>query len=274
MLGNGVSVSIHTRGLNRIKSGRKEGESRSYDFEAIAKYFDKPLAKAAASLNISPTALKILCRKLGIQKWPYQRRTLNHGLNPEAVGSSPSFLEQQINNGLNPPSSSEHSRAGTTLPFNQSVDDSVGGDDYAKNNGEEDATLGNHMSAIDGIFDKDSSLPFSDVLGESRFLGPDQDEGVPISNSSQYLIDASGRGACGIHDDVAPILIEDSDDDSSQVDFTFSSLDQEKKKMKKEPFAVQSSATFDLNTAEDLEKFLCLHNENAFNLLQECGSDN
>ena len=165
MLGNGVSVSIYSRGANRLESGRKGGQSISYNKEDLAQYFHLPLTEAATQLNICPTTLKKLCRNFGIQRWPYQRMTLNHGLNPEAVGSSPSFLEQQANNGLNPPSSSENSRAGTTLPFlpfNQLGDDSVRGDAYAKNNGEED------------------SLPFSDILDESGFLGPDPDEDVPI----------------------------------------------------------------------------------------------
>ena len=263
-------VEVFCRGANRQVSGRDKGQSISYNKEDLAQYFHLSLTEAATQLNISPTTLKKLCRNFGIKRWPYQRRTLNYGLNPEAVGSLRSFLERKINKDLNHPSSSDKSRAATALPFNQSDDGAA----FTENNGDENATLRSSMSHIDdslrrecGILD-DDFLPFSYALDEKGFLGPDQDEGVPISNSPQDLIDVSLRREFGIFDDipcdddVAPILIQDSDDDddSSHGDFTFSSRDQEKKLMKNDPFAVLSSDSFDLNTAKGLKKFLDFFN--------------
>lgn len=42
-------------------------------YEDIAKYFEKPLDEAAASLQISTSSLKRLCREYQIPKWPYRK---------------------------------------------------------------------------------------------------------------------------------------------------------------------------------------------------------
>lgn len=41
--------------------------------EALRTYFDKPLHEAARCLGICATAVKKICRKMGIKEWPYQR---------------------------------------------------------------------------------------------------------------------------------------------------------------------------------------------------------
>jgi hypothetical protein len=41
--------------------------------EALRAYFDKPLHEAARSLGICATAVKKICRKMGIKEWPFQR---------------------------------------------------------------------------------------------------------------------------------------------------------------------------------------------------------
>ena len=41
--------------------------------EAVAALFSTPQGEAAQALGISLTALKVVCRKLGISRWPYAR---------------------------------------------------------------------------------------------------------------------------------------------------------------------------------------------------------
>ena len=41
--------------------------------EALRAFFDKPLHEAARSLGICATAVKRICRKMGIKEWPFQR---------------------------------------------------------------------------------------------------------------------------------------------------------------------------------------------------------
>jgi len=43
------------------------------DIVAIKSLFGRPQSEAAAELGISLTALKQICRKLGVPRWPYQR---------------------------------------------------------------------------------------------------------------------------------------------------------------------------------------------------------
>jgi hypothetical protein len=71
---------------------KREGPSRSCDegprkgrprvqvrIEAIRALFDFPQPRAASALGISLTALKSVCRKNGIERWPYQRGTHAEG---------------------------------------------------------------------------------------------------------------------------------------------------------------------------------------------------
>ncbi|EKX48585.1 hypothetical protein GUITHDRAFT_105729 [Guillardia theta CCMP2712] len=64
----------------RSKSGRKllphKGRRpQAFDLPALQSHFHLPLLQASAALGISVTALKKLSRKLGIGRWPYQRRS-------------------------------------------------------------------------------------------------------------------------------------------------------------------------------------------------------
>lgn len=43
------------------------------DIEALQLLFDRPQPEAASSLGISLTSLKLVCRKLGMTRWPYRR---------------------------------------------------------------------------------------------------------------------------------------------------------------------------------------------------------
>lgn len=72
--------------------GRPAGHNHTYDegprkgrprvqvrIEAIRALFDLPQPRAASALGISLTALKSVCRKNGIERWPYQRGTHAEG---------------------------------------------------------------------------------------------------------------------------------------------------------------------------------------------------
>jgi hypothetical protein len=72
--------------------GKPEGHNQSCDegprkgrprvqvrIEAIRALFDLPQPRAASALGISLTALKSVCRKNGIERWPYQRGTQAEG---------------------------------------------------------------------------------------------------------------------------------------------------------------------------------------------------
>ena len=73
--GNGSVVCIYPR--------RKAGESEvapvrgrcpmQLTHKAVAALFSTPQGEAAQALGISITALKVVCRKLGISRWPYAR---------------------------------------------------------------------------------------------------------------------------------------------------------------------------------------------------------
>ena len=43
-----------------------------YDFELISTYFHLPLTDAAKKLGVCCTALKKICRNLGISRWPFR----------------------------------------------------------------------------------------------------------------------------------------------------------------------------------------------------------
>eukprot|EP00960_Hanusia_phi_P053469 762091-Hanusia_phi.AAC.3 len=47
------------------------------DLAVLQKFFHLPQSKACIALGISLTALKQLCRKLGVTRWPYERKKKN-----------------------------------------------------------------------------------------------------------------------------------------------------------------------------------------------------
>ena len=47
--------------------------SVSLELATVAQKFGMPQPDAAKQLGISLTSLKLVCRKLGLQKWPYRR---------------------------------------------------------------------------------------------------------------------------------------------------------------------------------------------------------
>jgi len=61
-----ASVQVFKRGR-----ARNDAKAVSITLEVLQALGSLPLARAAASLGLSSTALKGACRKLGIQRWPY-----------------------------------------------------------------------------------------------------------------------------------------------------------------------------------------------------------
>lgn len=48
----------------------RTGKLTIYDF---TRYFHLPIDKAAEGLNICPTVVKKICRKHGVDRWPYRK---------------------------------------------------------------------------------------------------------------------------------------------------------------------------------------------------------
>jgi hypothetical protein len=64
------------------QESRKEKPARGrpplkVDFAAIEQFLHLPQPEAAKALGISLTSLKLVCRKQGLNKWPYRRTGRN-----------------------------------------------------------------------------------------------------------------------------------------------------------------------------------------------------
>lgn len=66
-----ASSSSH---LQRQGSSRRGRPPIQIDVAAVQSMFDRPQPAAALCLGISLTSLKLVCRKLGLVRWPYRRR--------------------------------------------------------------------------------------------------------------------------------------------------------------------------------------------------------
>ena len=62
------------RKLGQKVTPHKGRRPMAIDLAVLEKYFHLPQNKASIALGISLTALKQLCRKLGVTRWPYQRK--------------------------------------------------------------------------------------------------------------------------------------------------------------------------------------------------------
>jgi len=51
-------------------------DSQEITLQQVSQYFDIPLAEAATLLNVSSSKMKIVCRQLGITRWPYRKVNL------------------------------------------------------------------------------------------------------------------------------------------------------------------------------------------------------
>jgi hypothetical protein len=64
----------------RVFMRKKQGENRRssdepvlFTIESLRPLFTLPIKEAAARMNLCPTALKSVCRKLGINRWPFKQ---------------------------------------------------------------------------------------------------------------------------------------------------------------------------------------------------------
>ena len=51
----------------------RTGRLTIHDF---TRYFHLPIEKAAEGLNVCPTVVKKICRKHGVERWPYRKFSL------------------------------------------------------------------------------------------------------------------------------------------------------------------------------------------------------
>jgi len=75
-----LATSEHDNRCARVFPRRKAGEIKRAKTkplvltkEMLTMLFDRPLKQAATSLGVSATALKGICRKLEIHRWPFQQ---------------------------------------------------------------------------------------------------------------------------------------------------------------------------------------------------------
>jgi hypothetical protein len=63
----------------------------AFTYDKISMYFHLPLMRAAPALQISGTALKQVCRRLGIRRWPYTRGGLKRMGIDQGIAAQDSF---------------------------------------------------------------------------------------------------------------------------------------------------------------------------------------
>ncbi|EKX37125.1 hypothetical protein GUITHDRAFT_116704 [Guillardia theta CCMP2712] len=54
---------------------RRRGQGVNVEYSTLARLFHLPQTHAASSLQLSLTAFKSACRRLGIPRWPYERKS-------------------------------------------------------------------------------------------------------------------------------------------------------------------------------------------------------
>lgn len=70
------------------------------DRHAIQSLFDRPEGEAAKQIGISITAMKQLCRKLGIERWPYRRQKKEKSARAAARNTCSSVCASAIDNSM------------------------------------------------------------------------------------------------------------------------------------------------------------------------------
>ena len=90
MAGGGVRIFPRRKlGEESSLAPKKNRSPVCFDMETIGVYFDVPQSDAAKNLGISLTALKQVCRKLGLSRWPYVRPKKSKGKGQVAPGATP-----------------------------------------------------------------------------------------------------------------------------------------------------------------------------------------
>jgi len=103
----------------RVRPRRKGGEWVTITLDTVSTFFDFALTDAAHALSMSPTALKTVCRRLGIARWPYSRRASRAARaaassSARATTSSPFSIDQSL---FPPPPPDPHSASPDTPPW-------------------------------------------------------------------------------------------------------------------------------------------------------------
>ena len=71
-----------------ITQPRRKRAPSSFSRDIIEPYLTMPLAQAAAALGLSVSSLKRICRRIGIDRWPYQRPGVNSDMLAETGNSA------------------------------------------------------------------------------------------------------------------------------------------------------------------------------------------
>lgn len=112
-----------TTAVVHVRPRRKSGEAApteqrdkekplAFTYDTISKYFGMRLPQAARALGICGTSLKQICRKLGIERWPYPRGGLEEegepGGSEQESGSNDTYLTHLHHHITHPPSTLAH----------------------------------------------------------------------------------------------------------------------------------------------------------------------
>ena len=90
MAGGGVRIFPRRKlGEESSLAPKKNRSPVCFDIDTIGVYFDVPQSDAAKNLGISLTALKQVCRKLGLTRWPYVRPKKSKAKGQTAAAATP-----------------------------------------------------------------------------------------------------------------------------------------------------------------------------------------
>eukprot|EP00960_Hanusia_phi_P066557 766422-Hanusia_phi.AAC.1 len=65
------AVKVHPR---RKSGSKRDATVVTLTFETLSRFFGQSIEEASKQLGLSATALRRACRKLGVNKWPYERK--------------------------------------------------------------------------------------------------------------------------------------------------------------------------------------------------------
>ncbi|EKX52007.1 hypothetical protein GUITHDRAFT_150869 [Guillardia theta CCMP2712] len=84
------SVSVKVQVRNSRTTARSEPIEITY--EQLAKHFHRSLESAASSIGIGKSTMKVVCRRLGIKKWPYTHKGQRRRRPSKKIQASVSLL--------------------------------------------------------------------------------------------------------------------------------------------------------------------------------------
>ncbi|KAJ1690481.1 hypothetical protein LUZ63_004028 [Rhynchospora breviuscula] len=73
--GRGGSQSLQSNGRRMLQDVSPNPRARRFaiNFDQLAQKFNVPISKAAKEFKLSTSTLKLRCRELGFEKWPYPK---------------------------------------------------------------------------------------------------------------------------------------------------------------------------------------------------------